>query len=89
VERDARVRAAEAPARGRAQVPRRVVAAGLRRLRHTPGPTDGHTRCAEMAEAAHERGFEYLAITEHSRRLTVAQGLDVKRLRRQVRTSTR
>jgi DNA polymerase (family 10) len=46
--------------------------------------TDGHHTLREMAEAAHARGFEYLAITEHSRRLTVAHGLDVKRLRRQM-----
>jgi DNA polymerase (family 10) len=36
-----------------------------------------------MAGAASTRGFEYLAITEHSRRLTVAHGLDVQRLRQQ------
>jgi len=46
--------------------------------------TDGHNTLREMAEAARTRGFEYLAITEHSRRLTVAHGLDVKRLRRQM-----
>jgi DNA polymerase (family X) len=46
--------------------------------------TDGHHTLREMAEAARARGFEYLAITEHSRRLTVAHGLDVKRLRRQM-----
>jgi len=46
--------------------------------------TDGHNSLREMAEAARERNLEYLAITEHSRRLTVAHGLDVKRLRRQM-----
>ena len=34
----------------------------------------------EMAEAARMRGLEYLAITDHSRRLTMAKGLDPKRL---------
>lgn len=33
-----------------------------------------------MALAAQARGFEYLAITEHSRRLTVARGLTPQRL---------
>jgi DNA polymerase (family X) len=42
--------------------------------------TDGHNTLREMAEAAKKRGFEYLAITEHSRRLTVAHGLDPRRL---------
>jgi DNA polymerase (family 10) len=37
----------------------------------------------ELAQAARDRGFEYLAITEHSRRLTVAHGLDPQRLMRQ------
>jgi len=46
--------------------------------------TDGHNTLREMAEAAHARGLDYIAITEHSRRLTVAHGLDVKRLRQQM-----
>ncbi|MDH5512765.1 MAG: DNA polymerase/3'-5' exonuclease PolX [Gammaproteobacteria bacterium] len=46
--------------------------------------TDGHHTLREMAEAAQEHGFEYLAITEHSRRLTVAHGLDVHGLRKQM-----
>jgi DNA polymerase (family 10) len=46
--------------------------------------TDGHNSVREMAKAALERGFEYLAITEHSRRLTVAHGLDPARLRKQM-----
>ncbi len=46
--------------------------------------TDGHHTLKEMAEAAKVRGLEYLAITEHSRRLTVAHGLDPHRLRKQM-----
>ena len=46
--------------------------------------TDGHGTIREMAEAAHARGLEYLAITEHSRRLTIAHGLDPQRLRKQL-----
>ena len=46
--------------------------------------TDGHHSLKEMAQAAASRGLEYLAITEHSRRLTVAHGLDPQRLRRQI-----
>jgi DNA polymerase (family 10) len=42
--------------------------------------TDGRNSMREMAEAAREHGFEYLAITDHSRRLTMAKGLDAKRL---------
>jgi DNA polymerase (family X) len=46
--------------------------------------TDGHDTPSEMAAAARTHGLDYLAITEHSRRLTVAHGLDVKRLRQQI-----
>jgi DNA polymerase (family 10) len=38
-----------------------------------------------MGEAAHERGYEYLAITEHSQRVAMVHGLDAKRLRQQMR----
>jgi DNA polymerase (family 10) len=37
-----------------------------------------------MALAAKARGLEYLAITDHSRRLTAAHGLDPARLRKQI-----
>ncbi|WP_456452759.1 DNA polymerase/3'-5' exonuclease PolX, partial [Hydrogenimonas sp.] len=46
--------------------------------------TDGHATIREMAEAAKARGYEYLAVTDHSRHLTVAKGLDEKRLRKQM-----
>lgn len=46
--------------------------------------TDGHHTLKEMAEAAKARGLGYLAITEHSRRLTVAHGLDPHQLRKQM-----
>ena len=42
--------------------------------------SDGHQTLADMADAAKARGLEYLAITDHSKRLTVAHGLDSKRL---------
>ncbi|MFO0700852.1 MAG: DNA polymerase/3'-5' exonuclease PolX [Nitrospira sp.] len=42
--------------------------------------TDGRNSLREMAEAARALGLEYLAITDHSRRLTMAKGLDPKRL---------
>ena len=46
--------------------------------------TDGHNTLREMAAAAAERGLSYIAVTEHSRHLTVAHGLDPARLRRQI-----
>lgn len=46
--------------------------------------TDGRNTLREMALAAGERGHAYLAITEHSRRVTMVHGLDAKRLSRQI-----
>jgi DNA polymerase (family X) len=45
--------------------------------------TDGHHTLEEMALAARALGFSYLAITEHSRRLAMAHGLDPRRLAEQ------
>jgi DNA polymerase (family 10) len=45
--------------------------------------SDGHNTIREMAQAAQTAGLEYVAITEHSRRLTVAHGLDPVRLAKQ------
>jgi DNA polymerase (family 10) len=45
--------------------------------------SDGHHTIEEMALAAKARGLEYLAITEHSKRLAVARGLDPVRLAKQ------
>ncbi len=42
--------------------------------------TDGHQTIREMAEAARDLGYGYLAITEHSKRVTVAGGLDADEL---------
>jgi len=46
--------------------------------------TDGHATIEEMAEAAKAKGYDYIAVTDHSKHLTVAKGLDEKRLRRQI-----
>jgi DNA polymerase (family 10) len=46
--------------------------------------TDGHDTLAAMAKAAQALGHQYLAITEHSRRLAVAHGLDPRRLEKQI-----
>ncbi len=45
--------------------------------------SDGHATVREMALAARERGHEYLAITDHSRGLAIANGLTPERLREQ------
>ncbi len=41
--------------------------------------TDGRATLEEMAAAARERGYEYIAITDHSKALAMANGLDEQR----------
>jgi DNA polymerase (family 10) len=47
--------------------------------------SDGNVPIAEMAQAAQARGYEYMALTDHSRRVTVAHGLDRARLLHQIK----
>ncbi|MGM0689062.1 MAG: DNA polymerase/3'-5' exonuclease PolX [Bacillota bacterium] len=46
--------------------------------------TDGRNSLEEMVEAAQKKDYEYLAITDHSKKVSVARGLDIKRLRKQM-----
>ncbi len=46
--------------------------------------SDGHDTIRAMAEAARARGYEYLAISDHSKHVTIAHGLDAKRLAAQI-----
>ena len=46
--------------------------------------SDGHGSIRDMAHAAGARGLRYLAVTEHSRRLRLAHGLDPRRLAQQI-----
>jgi DNA polymerase (family 10) len=41
--------------------------------------TDGRATLEEMAEAAQAKGYEYIAITDHSKALAMANGLDEAR----------
>jgi DNA polymerase (family 10) len=47
--------------------------------------TDGQATIDDMAHAARALGYQYIAITDHSKRVTMAHGLDAKRLREQWR----
>lgn len=46
--------------------------------------TDGKFTIQEMAAAARALGYRYLAITDHSKRVAMAKGLDAKRLAAQI-----
>jgi DNA polymerase (family 10) len=73
----------EAAAAGR--LPPLVELGDLRGDLHTHSiATDGHNSIAEMAGAARAAGLEYIAVTEHWRRIAMAHGLDPARLREQI-----
>ncbi|HEX8897620.1 MAG TPA: PHP domain-containing protein [Chthoniobacterales bacterium] len=47
--------------------------------------SDGSATILEMAEAAKNRGYEYIGITDHSKGLKIAGGIDEKALAKQAR----
>ena len=47
--------------------------------------SDGRNSIEEMAAAARALGYDYIALTDHSKAVTVANGLDEKRTREQIR----
>jgi DNA polymerase (family 10) len=46
---------------------------------------DGQDSIEEMARKAQKLGYQYLAVTEHSKRLTIANGLNEKQLLQQIK----
>jgi DNA polymerase (family X) len=51
---------------------------------HTPA-SDGRHSIEQMAQAARKKGYEYIAITDHSKAVTVANGMDEARTREHMR----
>ena len=47
--------------------------------------SDGKNSIAEMAEAARRLGYEYIALTDHSKAVTVANGMNEKRTLQQIK----
>src|SRR5260370_1963134 len=74
----------EAAAAGR--LPALLTRRELRGDLHTHSTyTDGRASIEQMARRARDCGLEYLAVTDHSRRLTMVHGLDPERLHEQWR----
>lgn len=73
----------EAAAKG--ELPRLVQLENLRGVFHNhTTASDGKATLSEMAEAARELGLQYLGIADHSKSSFQANGLDAKRLRKQI-----
>ncbi|MGA2722918.1 MAG: DNA polymerase/3'-5' exonuclease PolX [Bryobacteraceae bacterium] len=71
----------EIEAAGEGRLPELVELAQIRGDLHMhTTETDGRATLEEMAEAARDRGYQYIAITDHSKALAMANGLDEKRV---------
>lgn len=80
----------EIEAAKRGKLPHLVTVNDIRGDLHTHSKvTDGHHTLEEMARAAAQRGYDYIANTEHSKHLTVVGGLDAKGLARQIKAVDR
>jgi DNA polymerase (family 10) len=74
----------EAAAKG--AIPRLVEVADIKGDLHCHSTwSDGAESIYNMARAARDRGYQYMAITDHSQSLSIARGLTVERLRAQRR----
>ena len=68
------------------KLPRLVTVEDIRGDLHAHSDwTDGTATIEEMAKAAQACGYEYMALTDHSRRVAMAHGLDPARVARQIR----
>ncbi|MGE5147947.1 MAG: DNA polymerase/3'-5' exonuclease PolX [Candidatus Eiseniibacteriota bacterium] len=84
IEPELRENRGELEAAAKKQLPKLVVRGDLKGDLHVhTDATDGRATLGAMVEAARAHGLAYIAITEHSKRLTMAHGLDAKRLLRQ------
>ncbi|GAB4393100.1 MAG: DNA polymerase/3'-5' exonuclease PolX [Kiloniellaceae bacterium] len=76
---------------GELEAARKKSLPGLVRLQDIRGDLHSHSKVSDgqdsievMAEAARERGYDYFAVSDHSKKVAVADGLGVKRLARQI-----
>jgi DNA polymerase (family 10) len=68
------------------KLPRLVTVADIRGDLHAHSDwTDGTVSIEGMAAGAQSCGYEYMALTDHSRRVAMAHGLDPARVARQIR----
>jgi DNA polymerase (family 10) len=76
----------EIEAAARHQLPQLIQQSDLRGDVHMhTHATDGHNSIREMADAALERGYQYIAITDHSKNLAMTNGLNEERAMEHVR----
>jgi DNA polymerase (family X) len=85
IEPELRENRGEIEAGGKNKLPELVALEDIRGDLHVhTTATDGRYSLEDMIRAAENKGYEYIAITDHSKKVTVANGLDAKRLREQM-----
>jgi len=85
IEPELRENRGEIETAARGDLPRLVELAQIRGDLHChTKASDGHDTLETLAKAAAAHRYEYLAITDHTKRVSVAHGLDARRLRRQM-----
>jgi len=85
IEPELRENRGEIDAAASGKLPKLVELDDIRGDLHThTDATDGRMSLKDMAEGARNRGYEYMAVTDHSKRVTVAGGMDVKEVREQL-----
>ncbi len=81
IEPELRENLGEIEAARKGRLPRLVTLQDIRGDLHAhTKETDGRHTLEEMAHAAIELGYEYLAVTDHSKRIAMAHGFDEERL---------
>jgi DNA polymerase (family 10) len=86
IEPELRENTGEVEAAASGTLPKLVELSNLRGCFHNhTTASDGSASLKQMADAAHELGWQYLGIADHSKSSFVANGLDEKRLRAQLR----
>jgi DNA polymerase (family X) len=86
IEPELRENQGEIEAAQKKRLPKLIVLEDIRGDLHShTKETDGKYSLRQMAEAAQALGYEYLAVADHSKRVTVAHGMDARRLRQQMR----
>jgi DNA polymerase (family 10) len=90
IEPELRENRGEVEAAQKKQLPRLITLEDIKGDLHThTKATDGRNTMEEMAQAAKERGYEKLAITNHSKRVSMAHGLTAEDLARKSRRLSR
>lgn len=85
IEPELRENMGEIEAAEKKKLPKLITLKDLKGDLHTHSKySDGGATIREMVQAAQKRGYVYIGVTDHSKRVTIANGMDAKRLSAQL-----